>query len=273
MSSNHRFSIIQGKAVSDMRVTDAQLRTLSALGMYADKDGWCFPSQSTLAEDIGKSRQTVNSHIAALVELGYVESHANWKEDGSQTSNSYRLLFDFRQGVSNLDLTGGVKPRLDTNDPSNDPSNNTGSEGKTPSSAAQPLPIEWQILAGKEKIEMPDEQEMRILDTADLIAMGTGINHPIVKGIAYAFMKTRGIIIPTSKVKGQRKAIKDMVEQNVLPSHVAQATEKLMAAGMTTTDLYSISKTAIDIANPAPQSDFSLPQESKFTSMDELEDE
>lgn len=133
----HRFSIIQGRAVQDGRVTDAQLRTLGALGMYADKDGWCFPSQSSLADDVGKSRKTVNEHIKALVELGYVESRPQFKKDGGQTSNKYRLLFDVEVDedvtppvsnpevtpLSSLDVTGSVTPEGYTNDSSNDPTN------------------------------------------------------------------------------------------------------------------------------------------------------
>lgn len=125
--SNARFSITQAKAVSDSRVSDSLYRTLSALGVFSDKDGWCFPAQETIAVMVGKTRQTINEHIAQLVELGYLEKRAQFKEDGGQTSNLYRLIFDFpastRQGVSALDLTGGVGSRLDTNDPTNDPIN------------------------------------------------------------------------------------------------------------------------------------------------------
>ncbi len=40
-----------------------------------------------------------------------------------------------------------------------------------------------------------------------------------------------------------------MLEMHVKPEHVTQAVRKLLDAGMTVTDLYSVSKTAIDIAN------------------------
>ena len=48
---NQRFSIIPAKAISDKRISNAQLRTLAALGVYGDKNGWCYPKLSTLAED------------------------------------------------------------------------------------------------------------------------------------------------------------------------------------------------------------------------------
>ena len=91
------------------------------------------------------------------------------------------------------------------------------------------------------------------MDTANLLAMGAGINEDRYFELAYAFMKTRGIIIPEGKVKGNRKALKEMVSMNVYGRHVRDATEQLMKAKMTITDLFSVSKTAIALANPAPE--------------------
>lgn len=277
--SNARFSIIQAKAVRDRRVSDSVLRTLCALGLYSDKDGWCFPAQEALAQDTDKSRQTVNQHIKFLVDFGYLEKHPRFDEDGGQTSNMYRLVFD--APLSNPDLTPPVKPRLDTNVPSNDPINTNTANGENqpcrhlpaefdyicmrcrqvvkkeepkPIDPTTPLvvPLEWQILAGVEKLTLPDAQEASYKDTAWLIATGTGGLAQRVFDIAYVFMKTRGIVIPFNKIKGQRKAIKEMIEMNVLPEHVEEATKKLIDNHMTVTDLYSVAKTAIDLANPAP---------------------
>lgn len=264
--SNARFSIVQARAVKDERITDAQLRVLNALGMYSDKDGWCWPSQSTLAEDIHRSRQTVNGYIAELVDLGYVEKHKRF-----DNSIRYRLLFDTPLVEPALQ---GLSSGLDTNVPLNAPINNNTAKEEKPSSLPNiPLSIENQIYIGSKEIVMPDERETQILDTADLIAMGTGINHPVYKGIAYAFMKERGIIIPHSKIKGQRKAVKEMVEQGVSPNHAMEATRRLMQLGYTVVDLFAIVKTAVDIANPAKVNDFTAPQADKFTPMDDLEDE
>jgi len=95
--SNARFSILQSRAVRDKRVGDAQFRTLAALGLYGDKDGWCFPKLATLGADLGKSRQAVSKDIQELARLGYVEIMAQKREDGSRTNNKYRLLFDTPQ--------------------------------------------------------------------------------------------------------------------------------------------------------------------------------
>lgn len=92
--SNARFSILQARAVEDKRISNAQFRTLAALGMFGDKNGWCFPKLRTLAEILGKSRQAVNHDIQALAELGYVEVYHQFRDDGSQQHNKYRLIFD-----------------------------------------------------------------------------------------------------------------------------------------------------------------------------------
>jgi helix-turn-helix protein len=240
--SNARFSIIQAKAVRDPRVSDAQLRVLNALGMYSDKDGWCYPSQSTLAEDINRSRQTVNGYVADLVELGYVEKHRRF-----DNSVLYRLLFDTPLVEPALQ---GLSSVPDTNVPYNAPNTNTAGDEKTV--AATPLPIEWQIAAGKEITELPDQQDAQYKDTAMIIAMGFGIQQKLAYELAYAFMSTRQILIPSRKVKSQRAAVREMMEMGVTPNHVREAVEKLTTGKrpLTVTDLYSVSKTAIDLANP-----------------------
>lgn len=248
--SEHRFSIVQGRAVRDNRLTDSVFRTLSDLGMYTDKDGWCFPSQSTIAEDRGLSRQTINAHLELLEKLGYIESRNQFKSDGSQTSNMYRILFDLVQGVSNPDLTGGVKPRLDTNVPINDPFNDMASD----KSSALPLSLENQIFVGKEITEIPNSNQADMVTSANLIATGTGILATDIYDLALTFMRERNIIIPKSKIKGNRKAAREMIEMHVEPEHIVQAVKELTENNMTCVDLFSVSKTAIGLANPTANS-------------------
>lgn len=134
-----RYSIVPAQAVEDQRLTDGEFRTLAAIGRHTDDRGWCWPSQSTLAKIRGISRQTINSHIQHLKELGYLNVEARYREDGGQSSNRMQVRLDWpaprikkkgvsggsdrgvssgRQGVSSPDLTGGVKPGVDTmNDP------------------------------------------------------------------------------------------------------------------------------------------------------------
>jgi len=87
----------------------------------------------------------------------------------------------------------------------------------------------------------------RMKDAANLLNMGC-------KGggaLAEAFMTARNLVIPESKIKGNRKAAREMLEMGVKPEHVTQAVMDLTRKGMTVIDLFSISKTAIDLANKA----------------------
>lgn len=92
--TNARFSILQARAVSDARISNSQFRTLAALGMYGDKDGYCWPKLATLSEILGKSKQAISRDMQALAEFGYIEIEHQFREDGSQMHNRYRLLFD-----------------------------------------------------------------------------------------------------------------------------------------------------------------------------------
>jgi len=92
--SNARFSILQSRAVGDIRISHSQFRTLAALGVYGNQNGWCFPSLKTLAQTLRKSRQAVSKDVQHLVALGYIEKKPQYREDGGQTSNLYRLVFD-----------------------------------------------------------------------------------------------------------------------------------------------------------------------------------
>lgn len=89
-----RFAIIPARAIDDRRLGRAALAVLAALGTYSDRDGWCWPATSTLAQRLGTSRQAVSKQIKALVQLGYVETQRRKRPDGGDATTAYRLLFD-----------------------------------------------------------------------------------------------------------------------------------------------------------------------------------
>lgn len=157
--SNARFSILQAVAVSDRRVSDAQFRTLAALGMYADKNGWCFPSLKTLAADLKKSPQAVGRDTIALRKLGYLEVKNRYDaKTKSRHSNLYRLKYDlpdFNMGdtpLSTLVVDTLSTPDVELNDLKNAPIN------------CIPLSIENAIYAGVEVTkEMVQTEELRNL--------------------------------------------------------------------------------------------------------------
>jgi hypothetical protein len=140
--SNSRFSIMQARAVGDERVSDAQFRTLAALGCYGDEEGWCFPSLKTIGKKLHKSPQAVSKDIIKLVEVGYLEKHPRFNKDGGRRSNLYRLRYDLPP--STLEVDTPSTPKIDTpstsevevNVPVNDPSN--VKEGATPATPTPP---------------------------------------------------------------------------------------------------------------------------------------
>ncbi|WP_207540748.1 helix-turn-helix domain-containing protein [Sabulicella rubraurantiaca] len=65
---------------------------LAALSTYADDQGWCFPSQGTLARWLKRSRPWVNQIIADLARLGFVEKTQWRRNDGGMSSCRYRIV-------------------------------------------------------------------------------------------------------------------------------------------------------------------------------------
>lgn len=174
---------------------------------------------------------------------------SNPPEDESDTdvkdlSDLYEML-----GIPKRDT---VSPKGDTPSLKGDSYNSPNTSSTQPFNGVPPIsefPIEWQLAAGTSTVTPPDEKESQMKDTANLIAMGTGTRSTLYYSIAYAFMKARQIVLSNSDAKGQRKAIKEMLEYNVQPDHVTAAVQKLVEAGMTFTDLFGVKKTAIALAN------------------------
>lgn len=146
--TNARFCIIPARALGDKRLNRTDIMVLNALGMFGDKEGWSFPSTSTIADMIDAHRTSVSKAIASLVECGYVESRPRYREDGGQTSNEYRILFDApaTQGTLNLDApqmpaSGNNTPVVDAPPPSGETATPPMAVGTTPPVADTPHQI------------------------------------------------------------------------------------------------------------------------------------
>lgn len=148
--SNVRLTILQARAVKDQRITDAQFRTLAALGMYADEDGWCYPLLTTLGKDLGKSKQAVGRDTIALRKLGYLEVRARFEKNGARRSSLYRLRFDLPpvnvddSTPSTPEVDTPSTPEVDVNVPVNAPIL-TEKDAELLKNAG----LDWMILAGK----------------------------------------------------------------------------------------------------------------------------
>ena len=156
--SNARFSILQSRAVEDARISNSQFRTLAALGTFGDKDGWCFPKLATIGKMLSKSKQAVSKDLQSLCELGYVEITKQFRKDGSQQHNLYRLLFDTPQPEIDPPYIPDVDP---PSTPEIDPPSTSEVDALTPHSNAP-------FNAPKEVVERPNvytiyEQEIGAL--------------------------------------------------------------------------------------------------------------
>ena len=58
---------------------------------HANKDGACWPGIKTIAAGVSVSRSTVKRALDGLVQLGLVEKTHRWRENGSLSSNRYRV--------------------------------------------------------------------------------------------------------------------------------------------------------------------------------------
>ena len=78
---------------------------LLALADHANEDGLCWPSISLLVKRAHVGERTVQRAIQSLEDAGFIARERRVRENGSDTSNLYRLIFDkVSHGVS-----GGVK--------------------------------------------------------------------------------------------------------------------------------------------------------------------
>ena len=59
---------------------------------HADSDGTCWPGIRTIAAELGLSVSTVKRALADLCREGMVTKERRWRENGSLSSNLYRLL-------------------------------------------------------------------------------------------------------------------------------------------------------------------------------------
>ena len=58
---------------------------------HANKQGACWPGINTIAAGVSLSRSTVKRALDGLVKLGLVEKTHRWRENGSLSSNLYRV--------------------------------------------------------------------------------------------------------------------------------------------------------------------------------------
>ncbi|MBK3732526.1 MarR family transcriptional regulator [Azospirillum brasilense] len=88
---------------------------LAALATYADEQGVCWPSQSTLAAKLKRSRPTINRILQRLDDMGLVRIEHRRGRDGSRLSCLYRLRVE-RDGETADEAATRPVPDIDSDD-------------------------------------------------------------------------------------------------------------------------------------------------------------
>lgn len=95
---NSRHCVIQTRWFDLPMFGVAEAALVAALDAFSDKDGWCWPSQGTLATMLKKSRPWVIETMKALVGMGIIEKQSRKSPDGNTITCMYRVLHDsFRE--------------------------------------------------------------------------------------------------------------------------------------------------------------------------------
>ena len=96
LGKHGQFAIIPARALDDSRLDgkEKHLHALLVLGTYADKNGWCFPSLSTVGDWLMVSRSTMSEIFHELEQWGYLLIVHRETEEGVHESNKYRIIHD-----------------------------------------------------------------------------------------------------------------------------------------------------------------------------------
>ncbi len=104
--------------IIDPDLSNGAFRVLALLAAYADPDGVCWPSAASLAARLGLARPTVVGYLQELGRRGYILSERRTRENGSDTSNLYRIVRGAEgvsvtptPGVGRTDTTAPVPPQ------------------------------------------------------------------------------------------------------------------------------------------------------------------
>jgi len=124
------------------------LAVLAALSTYADCDGFCEPSQSTLAAQVKRSRPWVNRVIGDLARLGLIEKTARHRRhNNGTTSCRYKLAFE---ECSDAGSVPGMTPAVAADDTPCRPDDRTQRLKELNQDTRPPHePLSGTIMAGK----------------------------------------------------------------------------------------------------------------------------
>ncbi|MCP5099900.1 MAG: helix-turn-helix domain-containing protein [Chloroflexi bacterium] len=83
----------------EQKLPPTQKLILICLSNYADRNGHAFPGQARLAKDSGLKIRAIQINLAKLEENGLLSRERRTREDGSRSSDNYRLNM-YTQGAA-----------------------------------------------------------------------------------------------------------------------------------------------------------------------------
>jgi len=92
MQSNARYGVVRACWADHPDIGADEIAVMTALSWFADADGVCWPSQTTLAAKLKRSRSWVCAMIGRLVAAGLLEKTDRWHASGGRRSCLYRIV-------------------------------------------------------------------------------------------------------------------------------------------------------------------------------------
>jgi len=91
-----KFAVVPIRAITDKSITPHQFRTLALIASYANRNGFTWVGQHTLAAAAGITQQAMSLHILALKQAGLIEETAKAYWGGGPTArcSTMRVVFD-----------------------------------------------------------------------------------------------------------------------------------------------------------------------------------
>lgn len=123
-----RFGIVPSAWLDRSDVGMAEIAVLTALSTFADKDGYCFPSQRRIADQLGKSQPWVSKILGDLVDRGLIRR----RQRNASRSYEYFLLYDNHQPADTHYQPADIDDQpADTNSTNNKTNNNSPVRGRS----------------------------------------------------------------------------------------------------------------------------------------------
>ncbi len=229
-----------------------------------DPEGWFFKTREEWMDETGMTESELDGARTKCRDAGLMEE----KLKGVPATLHYRVNKQKVYELLGVQIPGFPESSFPGNSqiPENLESGISGNFNRntetttgitTLSAVADRLPLDWKVATGQpiteDDLQKSNFDLKKAVDTANSIGDGQAG----ADGLALAFQEARRINLSDDpkKIKAQRRAAREMLEMHVKPEHVTAAVRQLIEKNMTVTDLFSISKTAIALANPLKTND------------------